>query len=82
MKIACILLPFHSLSQNGPTKLIFRIFGGQSTVSPLCSSMFQGIAKMLLLTQCIQESLEDVIQLNLPKKLSNRELLKLDSYPK
>ena len=35
MKIALMGIKLPALSQNGPTKLVVWIFGGQSTVPPL-----------------------------------------------
>ena len=39
MKIAFMDIYLPALSQNGPTKLVVRIFGSQSTVPPLQSSL-------------------------------------------
>ena len=38
MKITCMGIELPALGQHGPTKFIVWIFGGQSTVPPLCFS--------------------------------------------
>ena len=35
MKVAFMGTQLHALGQNGPTKLVVWIFGGQSTIPPL-----------------------------------------------
>ena len=43
MNIAFMGIQLPTFSQNGPTKFVVWIFGGQSTVPPLRSSLAEGV---------------------------------------
>ena len=50
------------LSQNGPTKLVVWIFGGQSTVPPLHSSLVQCV-ELLIILKAPSNVLKDKLRL-------------------
>ena len=49
MKIVIMGIELPALSQNGPTKLVVRSFGGQSTIPSLLSSLINDITQFSVL---------------------------------